>query len=121
MLRIVAPITKPNGSPVHIPVHMDESQLDYFVKRFIEIAGYNLQDGSGYAAHFRSFHGGTWTKRILEAALAELRAPSIELCLEGTRDSLIPFFAWVMERHQTHSDAEFGYPQSPERMGHLPT
>ena len=121
MLRVVAPISKPDGSPVHIPARTDESQTDYFVKRFIEVAGYNPQDGSGYAAHFRSYHGGAWTKRILEAALTELREPSIELRLEGTRDRLIPFFEWVLERHQARSDAEFGYPQSPERMTRLPT
>jgi hypothetical protein len=121
-LRDVKIDTKSNGLPISIPVEVSSSKIDQYVKRFIEITSYNLQDGSGLAARFRSYHGGTWTIPILQAALHELRHPELQLDLSQdlSRESLIPFFEDLLSRHQRFSDADFGYPPEPSRRAKLP-
>jgi hypothetical protein len=119
-LRQVIIDRNPSGYPISIPAEVSEAKLDQYVKRFIEIADYNPQDGSGVVARFRLYHGGTWTLRILEAVLEELRHPSIHLDIKTPRERLVPFFEWVLARHRTSSDADFGYPPDPARRAILP-
>ncbi len=119
-LRQVIVDRKPSGYPISIPAEVSEAKLDQYVKRFIEIADYNGQDGSGVVAHFRLYHGGVWTLRILKAILGELRHPSIQLDIKTPRERLAPFFEWVLSRHQACNDADFGYPPDPARRARLP-
>ncbi len=116
MLREVRVDTKPDGRPVNVPLEVSDDKMEQYVKRFIETADYNFQDGSGLVSLFRSFHGGVWTLRILEAVLNELKHPSIQLNLQGSRDELLPFFQEILARHQNVEDADFGYPHDRSRL-----
>lgn len=122
MLRHIAVDTTAQGHPVNVPVRVDEAKLDQYVKRFIEIAAYNLQDGSGVVALFRHFHGGTWTVRILEAILQELQHPTLHLNLPAhySREHLYPFFDELFISHQYLSDIDFQYPPKPAQRASLP-
>lgn len=115
-LREIVVDRRPNGGPINVPVKVNECDMEQYVKRFIEIADYSLQDGSGVASLFRGFHGGQWTLCVLQAVLAELRHPSIRLEIKGARESLLPFFEELLKRHQTADDTDFGYPHDPSRL-----
>jgi hypothetical protein len=116
MLREVSVDTKPDGRAINVPVEVSDSKMHQYVKRFIETTDYNFQDGSGLVSLFRSFHGGLRTLRVLEAVLDELRHPSIQLDLQGSRDELLPFFEEILVRHQNVEDADFGYPHDRSRL-----
>jgi len=110
LLRDIAIDKKAGGSPVNVPVEVSESKIDQYIKRFVEIADYNQQDGSGVVSLFRSYHGGEWTLRILRGILRELHEPTIQLNISHPHEELVLFFEWLLEKHRKANDADFGYP-----------
>lgn len=111
IVRRVEVARKPDGRPVNVPREVSAGDLEQYLKRFIEVASESPQDASPLVSMFRSFHGGRWTIRVLEMALQELRNPTIELEIARLRKALLPMFELLLQQHERHGDAEFGYPR----------
>ncbi len=107
MLRKIVIDQRSDGYPIAMPKEMTERNFEQQIKLFIEIADYNPMDGQLHISHFRSLHGGVWTRRILDACVQELQSPSIELDISGSRERLLLFFLHQQDRHNCLQDAYF--------------